>query len=65
MTFDRRQFHHIPTRVVHDGRTLYLKTPTLKETDAYNFIRQQLKWRAAGLDENTGKPIALPEAVVL
>ena len=63
MTFDRRLFRHLPTRVTHDGKVLYLKTPTLKETDQYNHIRQQIKWRAAGLDENTGKPIALPEAV--
>ena len=63
MTFDRRLFRHLPTRVVHNGKTLHLRPATAKEADAYNHIRQQLKWRAAGLDENTGKPIALPEAV--
>ncbi len=64
MTFDRRSFKHLPTRVVHNGRTLYLRPPTAKEADDYNRIRQQLKWRAMGLDENTGKPLAMPEAVV-
>jgi hypothetical protein len=64
MTFDKRTFHHLPHRVMHNGKMLYLKTPTLKETNEYARIRQQLKWRAAGLDENTGKPLALPEAVI-
>jgi len=64
MTFDRRSFRHLPTRVTHNGKPLFLRPPTAKEAAEYAHIRQQLKWRALGLDENTGKPVAMPEAVV-